>query len=404
MTQPSRLMDRLAELATISDEPGGLTRLFLSPAHKAACLKIIGWMQQAGMAADIDAIGNVIGRRNDAGPNMKVLLLGSHIDTVRNAGWYDGNFGVLAAIEAVERIEHLPCNIEIIAFGDEEGVRFPATLAGSRAIAGSFDPATLALQDSDGVSLSAALAMFGCDPAGIPALARDPAATLGYVEVHIEQGPVLEAQNLALGVVTAINGAARFTVTVTGAAGHAGTVPMALRRDALAAAAAMVLAIETLAQQSPGLVATVGSLKISPGAPNSIPGMVTFSIDLRAPDDATRHAAAAEIHHRMSDIAAARQVELSIAQTHAAAATLCAPALQAQWRQAIEAIGLTPVSLPSGAGHDAMAMAALCPVGMLFLRCKGGISHTPAESITAEDAARAVDALTSLLRNFKPVA
>jgi allantoate deiminase len=228
------LLRRLAELATLSDSPDGLTRLFLSPAHKRAVALVAGWMQEAGMDTHLDAIGNLVGRKG----NGKTLLLGSHIDTVRDAGWYDGNFGVLAAIAAVQAAGELPYAVEIIAFGDEEGVRFPQTLSGSRAVAGRFDPAALAGLDADGVSVAAALAAFGGDPGGIAAVARNPADVLGYVELHIEQGPVLEAEGLAVGVVTAINGASRFAVVVTGDAGHAGTVPMAMRRDALAAAAA----------------------------------------------------------------------------------------------------------------------------------------------------------------------
>jgi hydantoinase/carbamoylase family amidase len=396
------LMDRLAELATLSDEPGGLTRLFLSPAHEAAAAMVQGFMREAGLDASVDAIGNVVGRTRHAPADAPVLLLGSHIDTVRNAGWYDGNFGVLAAIEAVRAVGPLPYNVEIIAFGDEEGVRFPATLAGSRAVAGRFDPATLALRDEAGTSLAEALRDFGCDPDGISAVARRPDRVCAYVELHIEQGPVLEARDLPLGIVTAINGANRLSITVTGAAGHAGTVPMALRHDALTAAAEMILAIEELALRQPDLVATVGRLAVLPGAPNSIPGSVTFSVDIRAPEDAVRTAALSGISARLESIAAGRAVALSINRTHDAAATPCAPWLQAQFAEAIGQLGISPFHLPSGAGHDAMAVASLCPVGMLFVRCKGGISHTPEESITAEDAALAVAALTGFLQNFKP--
>jgi len=398
---PNRLMDRLADLATASDDAVGLTRLFLSPAHARAAEMVKGWMREAGLTTEIDAIGNVVGRTPPR-PDAPTLLLGSHIDTVRNAGWYDGNFGVCAAIEALGVSGALPYNVEIVAFGDEEGVRFPATLAGSRAVAGTFDPVTLALCDADGASLGDALRQFGCDPAAIPAIARSPEDIAAYVELHIEQGPVLEAENLALGIVTAINGASRFAVTVTGAAGHAGTVPMALRRDALAAAAAMITAIEMRAQETPGLVATVGSLSLRPGAPNSIPGEVRFSIDIRAPEDNTRLAAITDIRAALANIAERRHVAAEMTQIHDAPATPCAAWLQDQLAEAVAAIGITPFHLPSGAGHDAMAIAALCPVGMFFVRCKGGVSHTPDESITGEDADLAVAALTRFLRNFKP--
>jgi allantoate deiminase len=394
----TELMQRLAALAKASDGPEGLTRLFLSPAHGQAAGMVAAWMEEAGLVAEIDAIGNVVGRRG-AGPR---LILGSHIDTVRNAGMFDGNYGVLAAIEAVRRAGPLPFGVEVIAFGDEEGVRFPRTLCGSRAVAGIFDPAALAGRDADGVTMAEALAAFGLDPGGIGGLARDPREILAYVELHIEQGPVLEAKQLAAGVVTAINGASRYAVTVSGAAGHAGTVPMAMRRDALVAAAEMVLVIETVARAAEDLVATVGSMTVRPGAPNSIPGEVRFTIDLRAPVDADRLAAAAAITAALERIALSRQVDLALTQTHEAAATACAPWLRLQLASALEAHGIAPFQLPSGAGHDAMAMAALCPVGMLFIRCKGGISHTPEESITAEDAEMGVEVLATFLRGFMP--
>ena len=396
------LMNRLAELGRITDTPGALTRLFLSPAHQRAILLVEAWMQEAGLETHLDAIGNLVGRTpNSAG--KPVLLLGSHIDTVRDAGAYDGNFGVLAAISAFAIIgQKLPYAVEIIAFGDEEGVRFPQTLCGSRAIAGHFNPAALAGADDAGVTLADALRNFGCDPENIPQIARDPAQILGYVELHIEQGPVLEEKNLAVGVVTAINGASRLTVTVTGAAGHAGTVPMAMRKDALAAAAEQILDIQTHAAGIPHLVATVGSLAVHPGAPNSIPGRVTYSIDIRAPEDTTREQAIAHLTTQLHQIAARHHVEVSLTQTHNAPATPCAQWLQAQFASAIAAQNIEPFHLPSGAGHDAMAVAALCPVGMLFVRCEGGISHTPEESITEEDAETAVAVLVAFLRRFKP--
>jgi allantoate deiminase len=393
------LMDRLAALARVSDDEDGLTRLFLSPAHQRAIRMVEGWMRAAGLATQVDAIGNLVGRNAVAG---KRLILGSHIDTVRNAGRYDGNYGVLAAIEAVRRAGALGFGVEVIAFGDEEGVRFPRTLCGSRAVAGVFEPAALAGLDSDGVSLAAALRDFGCDPDGIPGVAREPAEILGYVELHIEQGPVLEARRLAAGVVTAINGASRYRVSVGGAAGHAGTVPMAMRRDALAAAAEMVLAVEAVARATSDVVATVGAVAVRPGAPNSIPGAVDFSIDLRAPADAGRLAAGVAIIAALERIAASRQVDLALTRTHDAPATACAPWLQQKLGAAVAAVTGETFSLPSGAGHDAMAMAALCPVGMVFVRCAGGISHTPDESITEEDAEMGINILVEFLVGFAP--
>jgi allantoate deiminase len=390
------LMGRLAELAGVSDGPG-LTRLFLSPSHRRAADLVARWMEEAGLAARIDAIGNVVGWNGVKGPR---LILGSHIDTVRDAGWFDGNYGVLAAIEAVERAGKLPFGVEVIAFGDEEGVRFPATLSGSRAVAGSFDHAALAGRDADGVMMGAALQAFGGDPNLVVAEARDPAQVLGYVELHIEQGPVLEAEGLAAGVVTAINGASRYAVSVAGQAGHAGTVPMTMRHDALTAAAEMVLAVEAVACERVDVVATVGALSVKPGAPNSIPGAVEFSIDLRAPVDADRLDAASAILAGLDRIALSRRVDYELLQTHDAAAAACAPWLQARLMAAVAAHTGRNFALPSGAGHDAMAMAELCPVGMVFVRCRGGVSHTPEEFLSAEDAAMGVEILSDFLRGF----
>jgi len=394
----TELMNRLAALAQCTDGDG-LTRLFLSPAHQRAAALVKSWMEQAGLTAHIDAIGNVVGDNGVPGPK---LILGSHIDTVRNAGWYDGNYGVLAAIEALARCQSLPFGVEVIAFGDEEGVRFPTTLAGSRAIAGTFDHKTLIGRDAAGTTMSEALQAFGGDPNLIITEARNPADVLGYIELHIEQGPVLEANNLPAGIVTAIAGASRYVVTITGAAGHAGTVPMAMRRDALTTAAEFFLAVEATARAHPHTVATVGAVTVKPGAPNSIPGEVTFTIDLRAPEDSTRHAAAAAIQAAFTRIAAARHQTFTITQTHNAPATACAPWLQSQLAAALKTHNIPPFHLPSGAGHDAMALASLCPVAMLFIRCAGGISHTPAESITAEDAETGVQILISFLQNFRP--
>jgi allantoate deiminase len=401
---PKILTQRLADLAAASDSPDGLTRLFLSPAHGKAVAMVEHWMRMAGLTTHRDAIGNLVGRTEISGP---VLMLGSHIDTVRDAGWYDGNFGVLAAIAALEQLraagEILPFGVEVIAFGDEEGVRFPQTLSGARAVAGTFDPVALAGLDEDGISMAAALSAFGGNPENISKVARKRDEVLGYVELHIEQGPVLEAHDLPVGIVTAINGASRFSVTVTGKASHAGTVPMPMRRDALAGASAMVLAIESIGSATSDLVATVGALRVHPGAPNSIAGRVVFSIDIRAPEDAPRRNAVASVMAALRQIADARGVAIEIQQTHDAPATECAPRLRMQLASAVEACGITPLYLPSGAGHDAMAVAALCPVAMLFVRCKGGISHAPEEFLAPTDAQIAVSVLVQFLRHFQTI-
>ena len=274
----AKLMRMLDEFAVFTDEPGRLTRLFLSPSHRLAAHQLVRWCKGAGLTTSIDAIGNVVGRVAGSDPKLPTLIVGSHIDTVRNAGRFDGNLGVLAALVAIEELsaagERLPYSIELIAFGDEEGVRFPNTFSGSRAIAGSFDRGTLDMRDENGISLAEALCQFGCDPSQIGELARLPERTAAYLELHIEQGPLLEAKGLPVGIVTAISGATRLGVTVKGTAGHAGTVPMPMRRDAVAGAAAMILEVEKIATENAGqgLVATVGIVEVPSGAVNVIPG------------------------------------------------------------------------------------------------------------------------------------
>lgn len=399
---------RLDALARFSAERDCLTRLYLTPQHKAAALQVEAWMREAGMTTGMDAVGTVVGRYEGIAPDAPTLLLGSHIDTVRNAGKYDGNLGVVAAIEAVAELNRpgtrLPFAIEILAFGDEEGVRFPVTLTGSRAIAGILDPAALDAEDETGVSMREALQEFGLNPFDIPRIPRRRERTLGYVELHIEQGPVLEAENLPVGVVTAIAGASRFTVTVAGVAGHAGTVPMNLRRDAAAAAAEMVLAVERIALETEDLVATVGRIETRPGAVNVIASSAIFTLDIRSPDDAVRREAIAALAREFEAIARRRNVTVEKVRSYNEPAVTCDPAIVSALATSVERIGIAPRLLPSGAGHDGLAMAALCPIGMLFLRCKGGISHNPAESITPADAGIAVAVLADFLRNHPAAA
>ncbi|MDD3444828.1 MAG: allantoate amidohydrolase, partial [Zavarzinia sp.] len=389
LTLGQRLYDRLEAFARHSEDgPDKLTRVFLSPEHQAASAELMGWMRAAGMTAHVDAIGNVVGRYEGTAPDAPCLMMGSHIDTVRDAGKYDGNMGVLAALGCVEELhrngERFPFAIEIIAFGDEEGVRFPVTLSGSRAIAGTFDQTTLSLRDKEGISLREALVAFGCDPTRIGESARRRDQVLAFVELHIEQGPVLEDAGLPVGVVTAINGASRLSVEVRGTANHAGTVPMHLRRDALAAAAEMMLAVEARGGAEPELVATVGRVDVLPGAVNVIPGLVRFTMDVRSPSDAARRRAVADIDRRIGEIAEARGVDIAITLTHEASACRCDPRLIETIGRSIAGAGVEVRHLPSGAGHDAMAFSRLCPVGMIFVRCEKGISHNPAEAITVE--------------------
>ncbi|MBV9656298.1 MAG: allantoate amidohydrolase [Acetobacteraceae bacterium] len=401
-----RVMARLDELAIFSERPDMLTRLFLSPEHRRAADQVQTWMREAGMRAALDPAGNVAGRYEGHTEGLPALLLGSHIDTVRNAGKYDGNLGVVAAIEAVAALHHdgvhLPFAIEVIGFGDEEGVRFPVTLTGSKAVAGTFDPAALDAVDADGITMRDALIRFGCDPAAIAGVARPRDKVLGYFEVHIEQGPVLEAENLPVGVVTAINGASRVTVAVTGQAGHAGTVPMDLRRDALCAAAEMIIEAEHVGRETKELVVTVGKLNVEPGATNVIPSGTNFTLDIRSPSDLVRRDAIARMSDRFSEVASRRRVGLTITPTYAERAMTCDPAFMMLASEAVARAGYRRLLLPSGAGHDGLAIAALCPIGMLFVRCAGGISHNPAEAITAADASVAVDVLIDFLRHFDP--
>ncbi len=399
----ARLMARLDAFAAFTDEPGRLTRLFLSEAHRRAAAAFIGWCGEAGLAARIDPAGNVVARYEGKRNGAPALMLGSHIDTVRDAGRYDGNYGALAALAVVQGLsaagERLDHAIEIVAFGDEEGVRFRSTLSGSRALAGAYFEDALDQKDSAGVAMRDALKAFGGDPDRASSIRANHVAC--FVETHIEQGPVLEAEGLPLGIVTAINGATRLEVGVDGIAGHAGATPMNLRRDALTAAAEMALAIEARARRETDLVATIGRLEVWPGATNVIPGHVQFAIDVRAPDDERRAAALADIKARIDAIAEARGVGATVAKTHEANAFVCDPRVVAGLTRAVDQLGVQPRLLPSGAGHDTMVMGALCPAGMLFVLCKGGISHNPLESITVGDCAYGLAALARFVRDFK---
>lgn len=403
-TAGERLMARLDALARHTDEPGKLTRLYLSPSHKAAAAELSSWMREAGLSVSMDALGTVCGRYEGKTPNAPALLIGSHIDSVRDAGRYDGPLGVLSGLTVIEELarsnERFPFAIEVLAFGDEEGVRFPETFSGSRAIAGQFKNAALDGADANGITMRQALHDFGRDVEEIGKIPRDPRNVIGYLEAHIEQGPVLETEGLAVGAVGAINAVKRFTIHVKGEAGHAGTVPMTMRRDALAASAEMILAIETIAGSMPNVVGTVGRAAVAPGAVNVIPGDVTFTLDARAPTVEERDASVAKIEKSISEIAARRGVTATMTVNTQSKATAMSPAIVKGLLASIERQGIAPRMLQSGAGHDAMEVAALCPVGMLFVRCKGGISHNPAESITADDANTCVRVMLDFVRHL----
>ncbi len=398
-----RLMARLDEFAQFTDAPGKLTRLYLSPAYRAACEQFAQWADGLGLAPEIDAVGNVHARYEGRRARAPALMIGSHIDTVRDAGRYDGNLGALAALAVVEELSaagvRLDHAIDVVAFGDEEGVRFPTAMTGSRALAGLLPESALGVSGTDGVTLAEALVQFGGDPE--KALRLRAHGVAAFVELHIEQGPVLEAENIPLGVVGAINGATRMAATITGTAGHAGCVPMGLRNDALAAAAEMILAVEARGQKEPDLVATVGRIDAEPGAVNVISGLVRFSLDIRSPRDEWRRRAVSDIVAALQAIAARRGVTLRLAQTHDAPAYVCDPGVIRGFDAALVACGQKPYHLPSGAGHDTMTMGQITPAGMLFVRCKGGVSHNPAESISEADCAVALETLTRFAREFR---
>ncbi len=404
LTDARRVMGRCDILGAISEELGCLTRRFATPAMGEANRVVASWMRDAGMAVRQDSIGNVIGRYEARSPRAKTLLLGSHLDTVRDAGKYDGPLGVLVALALVERLyargERLPFALEVVAFADEEGLRYHTAYLGSQALAGAFDHADLSLEDGDGIMMSQAIREFGGDPEAIAGEQRRPDETLAYCEVHIEQGPVLERHDLPVGVVSVIMGQSRFNVEFVGEAGHAGTVPMAMRHDALCAAAEFVLAVEELARADAGLVATVGQLTVGPGASNVIPGRAALSLDVRCLDDAVREKTLETLHKKAIEIGARRGVAVEWRQVQASTTIACAPKLNAMLSRAIEALGYEAIGLPSGAGHDAVALSALAPVAMLFVRCKGGVSHNPAESVTSEDVAVALDALDLFVNDF----
>ncbi len=401
----ARVMARSDRLAQISETSGELTRVYLSPEHLQANALVAQWMSEAGMSAWQDAVGNICGRYEAQQEGATALLLGSHLDTVRNAGRYDGMLGVLTAIEVVAWLNQHDCRlaqaIEIVGFGDEEGTRFGITLLGSRGLTGTWPQAWLAVCDAQGISVAQAMVNAGLDPARIHHAARGPEAFSACLELHIEQGPVLEGENLALGVVTAINGARRLNCRFDGEAGHAGTVPMTHRHDALAGAAEWILAVEQMTQASdPRLVATVGTLTCQPGAVNVIPGSVALSLDIRSPSDDLRETLLSALLTQAQAIARRRGLTFSHDIFYTTPATPCDLALLATLIRACETVQGRALALPSGAGHDSMALAERWPVAMLFVRCTGGISHHPAEAVAADDVALALQAFSLAVQDI----
>jgi N-carbamoyl-L-amino-acid hydrolase len=405
-TLGAQVMDWCETIGAWSDADEGLTCAYLTPAHRRTAARIVNWMIDAGMEAHIDAVGNVVGRYAALDLNAKSLMTGSHYDTVRNGGMYDGRLGILLPIAVAAHLhargERLPFHLDVIGFAEEEGVRYQSTFLGSSAITGQFDPALLDAVDADGISLRDAIVEAGHDPAAIPAIARKPEDLLGFVEVHIEQGPVLLERGLPVGVVTAIAGSSRYLVELTGVASHAGTTPMGMRRDAAAAAAEIVLLVEQRCSGVASLVGTVGQLEVPSGSVNVIPGACKLSLDIRAADDVVRLAAVDGILAGISAICKRRGIEEKLWKIVEADAAPCAPRLMDALGAAVERQGVPRFDLLSGAGHDAMQMAQITDVAMLFTRCgNGGISHNPLETMTADDAELAAQVLLDFLRSVE---
>ncbi len=411
-SQGLMVWDWAEELASHSDpgfkEQGQLTVTYLTEAHQTCARRLQWWMKEAGFdEVHIDAVGNVVGLYHGSDPASKRLLTGSHYDTVRNGGKYDGRLGILVPMACVRALHaagrRLPFGIEVVGFSEEEGQRYKATFLGSGALTGDFDPAWLAQTDVDGVSMSDAMKAAGLPATleAIHALRRDAARYLGFVEVHIEQGPVLNQKDLPLGVVTSINGSVRYLGEVVGMASHAGTTPMDSRRDAAAAVAELILFVEKRAAELPHAVGTVGMLQVPAGSINVVPGRCQFSLDLRATTDAVRDALAADVRAELQRVCERRGLAFTLEQTMAVPAAPSAPAWQQRWERAVEALGLPVFRMPSGAGHDAMKLHEVMPQAMLFMRgLNSGISHNPLESITADDTELCVAAFQHLLEQL----
>jgi len=401
-----RIIELCDELAQFSEEPGRLTCTYLTPAHRAAASQLAAWMQAAGLDTSIDTVGNVIGRFPCADPHAKTLIVGSHYDTVRDAGKYDGRLGIVTALVVAEELSRrrfkLPFHLEVIAFAEEEGVRFGTAYLGSRVIAGRFEPEFLTRRDASGATVADVIASAGGNPADIPGLARRSDDLLGYLEIHIEQGPVLLEAGLPLGIVTAIAGGARYGVSISGVAGHAGTVPMASRHDAVAAAAELTLFVETLARNTPGLLGTVGQINVPGGAINVVAGRSDMSLDIRSSDENTLARGIADVQAQITQIEQSRGVTITLAELLRAPVVPCAEALQRRFADVLQKASLPVRYLPSGAGHDAVMFDGLAPIGMLFVRCgNGGISHNPLETVAEADAGLAANVLLDLLMNFQ---
>jgi allantoate deiminase len=387
LEQATQVVEWCRRLAECTEQAGAITRTYLSPPMRDVHAQLTRWMSELGMNVHVDAAGNLRGLYQAApGGSSRRLVIASHLDSVPQGGAFDGVLGVVLAIALVDRLggKRLPYAIEVIGFADEEGTRFGVPFIGSRSVAGTLDAALLERRDANGRSVVDAIADFGLDPARLDQ-ARLAADAIGYLECHIEQGPVLDRMNAPVAVVTAIAGQSRALLTFTGAANHAGTTPMNARRDALAGAAEWIAAVEHEGRETPDLVATVGQVEVDPGAANVIPGHCRATLDLRHRDDRIRHAAYGRLLNVAKGIAARRDLDVDVEPRLDQAAVPMDEGMTARLVTAVETIGQPVHCMPSGAGHDAMVMAAVVPIGMLFLRSPGGISHHPAETVRAED-------------------
>jgi len=395
-------VERCHALASFSEEPGRMTRTFLSPPMRPTHDVVRGWMEAAGLSVRVDALGNIVGRREADRPGAPALLVGSHLDTVPNGGIYDGILGVtmgLALAEAL-RDDALPFALEVIGFSEEEGVRFKKPFLGSAAVAGCFDPAWLDRVDAVGITLRGAIANFGLDPTAWETCRRAPGEVLGFIEAHIEQGPVLEALNCPVGVVDAIVGQTRLFMRLEGRAGHAGTTPMNARRDAAAGAAQLVALAERIGSATPALVATVGSLSIEPNAPNVIAGRAFLTLDVRHASNATRGRAVEEFEAEAARLAAERHLVFEVMTRASQESAPMDPALTGALSAAAAELALPAPRMTSGAGHDAMIMAPAFPTALVFIRCREGLSHHPDEHTEAADVAAGLAVMTGAVRTL----
>jgi len=409
-TLGNMVWDWQEKLAQHSDpgyaEKGQLTVTYLTEAHRACAQRISHWMRDCGFdEVEIDAVGNVVGRYKAPQPGAKTLMTGSHYDTVRNGGKYDGRLGIFTPMACVRELSRqgrrLPYDFEVVGFAEEEGQRYKATFLGSGALVGGFNPTWLDQKDSEGVTMREAMQHAGLCIDDIPKLRRNAADYLGFVEVHIEQGPVLNEIDLPLGIVTSINGGVRYLCEVTGMASHAGTTPMNRRRDAACAVAELALFIEKRAARDGDSVGTIGILNVPNGSTNVVPGRCQFTLDLRAPTDAQRDALVADVLAELRAICERRGVRHTVEETMRAAAAPSAPEWQQRWEQAVDTLGVPLYRMPSGAGHDAMKLHEVMPQAMLFVRgLNSGISHNPLESTTSDDMQLAVEAFQLLLNNL----